>query len=129
MVVTVTAKLPAEFDPNQYRSGIDGESIDWFQRRLLLILVNNDAPPLAIIFISKEGAMRALDVVRGVFVELTTLIIRSRQGSDFVCGECERWERCGLPPSNRCIVMVAQIARNGGRPAKRAGLPSVLQSY
>ena len=41
----------------------------------------------------------------------------------FSCGECERWERCGRPPSADCIVMLAQIERDGGRSRMRATLP------
>jgi hypothetical protein len=66
--------------------------------------------------------MRALDVVQGTLAKLAAPIIWPRRGSAFVCGECERWERCGLPPSDRCIVMIAQIARDGGRAVKRARL-------
>jgi hypothetical protein len=67
--------------------------------------------------------MRILGTIRGIFTKLACLIATPRQGSDFVCGECERWERCGLPPSAECIVRAAQIARNGGRPIKRVYLP------
>jgi hypothetical protein len=41
----------------------------------------------------------------------------------FVCGDCERWERCGLPPSDDCIVKAAQMARDPDRPKKRPALP------
>jgi hypothetical protein len=71
----------------------------------------------------KEGSMRALDVVQGTLAKLAGPILRPRRGRGFVCGECERWERCGLPPNDRCIVMIAQIARNGGRLAERPRLP------
>jgi hypothetical protein len=63
--------------------------------------------------------MAALDVVRGVIARLAALVARRRPASDFICGECERWERCGLPPDRNCIVMAAQIARDGGRSTKR----------
>jgi hypothetical protein len=65
--------------------------------------------------------MRALEVVRGAIAKLAASIMRP-QGSEFVCGQCERWQRCGLPPNKRCIVMAEQIARNGGRSAKRTVL-------
>jgi hypothetical protein len=38
----------------------------------------------------------------------------SAKGFSFICGEFERWRRRGLPPSNKCVVMMSQIARNGG---------------
>jgi hypothetical protein len=34
-----------------------------------------------------------------------------RRRPEFTCGDCERSERCGLPPSDRCIVKAAQIGR------------------
>jgi hypothetical protein len=46
-----------------------------------------------------------------------------RRSTAFVCGDCERWQRCGLPPSDRCIVKAAQLAR-GGKPIKRLALPA-----
>lgn len=32
--------------------------------------------------------------------------------SGFTCGDCERKERCGLPPTNDCSIKLAQIARD-----------------
>ena len=65
--------------------------------------------------------MRAVGAVQGVIAKLAALILRP-QKSEFVCGECERWQRCGLPPDKRCIVRAEQIARNGGRRDKRTVL-------
>jgi hypothetical protein len=73
--------------------------------------------------ISKEGHMRTLGALKQMFIRLANLLVTPPHRSDFVCGECERWERCGLPPSDKCIVRAAQIARNGGRPIKRVSLP------
>ena len=56
--------------------------------------------------------MHVLDSVKRLCPRLTNLIAKSRWHSDFVCGECERWERCGRPPSDDCIVRAEQIARN-----------------
>jgi len=30
--------------------------------------------------------------------------------SDFTCGDCERSDRCGLPPSDTCIIRAEQMA-------------------
>jgi len=68
--------------------------------------------------------MRAL--AHAVVSRLAALIAWSRREPDFACGECERWQRCGLPPNKRCIVMMAQIARNGRRSRKRTLLPAAL---
>jgi hypothetical protein len=67
--------------------------------------------------------MDALDAIRKMIARIAALIVR-RPSSGFVCGECERWERCGLAPHEDCIVMAAQIARDGGRPARHGGLPA-----
>jgi hypothetical protein len=50
---------------------------------------------------------------------LAALLARRRRQPDFMCGDCERWERCGLPPNKNCIVMAAQLARDGDRPVER----------
>jgi hypothetical protein len=62
--------------------------------------------------------MRALDAIQELIAKAASQLARRRQGADFVCGECERWQRCGLPPSNRCIVMAAQIASGERRSSK-----------
>jgi hypothetical protein len=67
--------------------------------------------------------MDALDATRKMIAKLAALIAR-RRSSDFVCGECDRWERCGSPPDKDCIVKAAQIARDGSRPARHGGLPA-----
>jgi hypothetical protein len=43
-----------------------------------------------------------------------------RQDSNFTCGDCERSDRCGLPPSKNCIVRAAQIARGDWKAKRRA---------
>jgi hypothetical protein len=96
-------------------------------RRPLLISVNGDAAAAHYQstpeerFSERRGSMRAFDLVRGIFAKLAALITPSRH--DFVCGECERWERCGQPPDDRCIVMATQIAQRRGRPVRHVGLP------
>jgi hypothetical protein len=67
--------------------------------------------------------MRTFDAARAVFAKLTALLARPER--EFFCPECERREQCALPPDNRCVVMAAQIERNGGRSVKRAILPQV----
>ncbi len=66
--------------------------------------------------------MGTLEAIRGTIAKLASLMARRRRQPDFVCGECERWQRCGLPPSKKCVVMAAQIARNGGRSPRRAAV-------
>jgi hypothetical protein len=66
--------------------------------------------------------MRARDVFQGVLMGLMAALRRPERRPAFACSECERWQRCGMPPSDRCVFMLAQIAR-GDRPVKRLILP------
>jgi hypothetical protein len=49
--------------------------------------------------------------IQGVFAWFVRTVAVLRRPRDFTCGDCERSDRCGLPPSDRCIVRAAQIAR------------------
>jgi hypothetical protein len=64
--------------------------------------------------------MRTLDIFRRAFAKRKVFGSRRRVPT-FVCGDCERWERCGLPPHDDCIVRAAQIER-GWTPLKRCRL-------
>jgi hypothetical protein len=66
--------------------------------------------------------MRMLDILRWIFTGSTIQGRHRRSRDDFSCGECERLQRCGLPPHQDCVVRAAQLAR--GRPMKRLWLPS-----
>jgi hypothetical protein len=50
---------------------------------------------------------RAIQDVLAGFAR-TVAVLRRRP--EFTCGDCERSDRCGLPPSDHCIVKAAQIA-------------------
>jgi hypothetical protein len=43
-----------------------------------------------------------------------------RRDSNFNCGDCERSDRCGLPPNKTCIVRTEQIARGDWKAKRRA---------
>jgi len=30
---------------------------------------------------------------------------------EFTCSDCERWESCGLPPNDDCVIRAAQLER------------------
>ncbi len=60
--------------------------------------------------------MRALTTIQEFFTRLAGFVTGFGSRPDFVCGDCERVDRCGLPPSNLCIIRAAQITRDGGRP-------------
>jgi hypothetical protein len=55
--------------------------------------------------------MRAATVIRDVLNKLASTLASLRQPTDFVCGDCERWARCGMPSSDNCIFKAEQIAR------------------
>ena len=48
------------------------------------------------------------------------LAAAARKREILYCSECERSERCGLPPSDDCVYKLEQLERNRGRPPKRA---------
>ena len=59
--------------------------------------------------------MQAFHSIKAVIERITRQLAAARARSDFTCGECERWERCGQPPSEDCVIRAAQIARDGDR--------------
>jgi hypothetical protein len=64
--------------------------------------------------------MRAIYLLNTVFHAVARRVAAARTRPAFYCGQCERWERCGLPPSEDCIVRLAQIERDGGRSITRS---------
>jgi hypothetical protein len=66
--------------------------------------------------------MRKFEIIQGIFRKRLGFTSRRPRSSDFTCGDCERWERCGLPPHDDCSHRAAQIAR-GATPVKRLRLP------
>jgi hypothetical protein len=70
--------------------------------------------------------MHVFDFVQGVLAKLASMSATLRRPSEFACGDCERVERCGLPPSDDCIEKAAQIERGWTRPTKLREWPSGL---
>jgi hypothetical protein len=64
--------------------------------------------------------MHVFDFVQGIFAKLASISATLRRTSEFTCGDCERVDRCGLPPSDYCIEKAAQIERGWTRPTKWA---------
>jgi hypothetical protein len=56
------------------------------------------------------------DLRRGIASKLVT----AQRRNDFVCGDCERSERCALPPNDNCIIRAEQIARGDWKARRRA---------
>ena len=63
--------------------------------------------------------MRAVDSLKVATNAIGRWLEDARSRPEFYCGQCERWERCGLPPNRNCITMLAQIERNGGESNRR----------
>jgi hypothetical protein len=70
-----------------------------------------------------EDIMRALEALSGLLEKLKSTVV-SPAADKFTCGDCERWERCGMKPSDQCITRAAQIEAESGRPPKRNMLVS-----
>lgn len=60
--------------------------------------------------------------IQGVFASFARTVAALRRRPDFTCGDCERSDRCGLPPSDRCIVKVAQIAHGDWHRKRRVNV-------
>ena len=50
-------------------------------------------------------------LVRDLVNRLASTLRSFRKPAEFVCGDCERWARCGMPSSDDCIFKAEQIAR------------------
>jgi hypothetical protein len=64
--------------------------------------------------------MRVSHAIRGIFTEVSSRIVAMQREPDFTCGDCERSDRCGLPPSDTCIVRAEQMARGDWKLRRRA---------
>ena len=64
--------------------------------------------------------MRFFDAIWDFFERFADHLATRRRLSRFTCGDCERHNQCGLPPSDRCAVRMAQIARDGDHPRSRS---------
>jgi len=67
---------------------------------------------------NQEEKMRVTKAIRGIFAQISIATIRRR--SAFNCGDCERSDRCGLPPSDTCMIRAEQIARGDWKARRRA---------
>jgi hypothetical protein len=57
--------------------------------------------------------------IQVVFASFARTVAALRRRPDFTCGDCERSDRCGLPPSDSCIVKAAQVARGDWKTRRR----------
>jgi hypothetical protein len=64
--------------------------------------------------------MHEIQMIRAGLGKISDQIAAHREPPKFSCCDCERFDQCGLPPSANCVVMLAQIARHGGKLNKPA---------
>jgi hypothetical protein len=64
--------------------------------------------------------MSVTSAVRGIVATFADRIAAMRRTSEFTCGDCERSDRCGLPPSDTCIIRAEQMARGDWKTRRRA---------
>jgi len=57
--------------------------------------------------------------MRNLLGKLVRAPASSPRATDFVCADCDRWARCGMPSSDGCIVRAAEIARGDWRMRRR----------
>jgi hypothetical protein len=55
-----------------------------------------------------------------MLARLAGVMSKLRRQDDFTCGDCERWERCGLPSSDDCVFRAAQLAQGGWKLRRQA---------
>ena len=58
--------------------------------------------------------------VRDLVNKLASTLRSLREPAEFVCSNCERWDRCGMPSSDECVFKAEQIARGDWKMRRRA---------
>jgi len=56
--------------------------------------------------------MLVFHTARLLIVALGSALAKRLSGPEFTCGDCERSDRCGRPPSAECAVKMAQLERD-----------------
>jgi len=64
--------------------------------------------------------MSVISAFRSIAGAFSRQIAVMRRTSLFTCGDCERSDRCGLPPSDTCIIRAEQMARGDWKARRRA---------
>ena len=57
---------------------------------------------------------------RGILARLSDVLSRLHREPEFTCSDCERWERCGSPPDEACVVKAAQLERGDWKLRRQA---------
>jgi hypothetical protein len=53
-----------------------------------------------------------MSILGTLWAAIARVVATERRLSRFTCGDCDRWERCGLPPDANCVYRAAQVARD-----------------
>lgn len=56
----------------------------------------------------------------GILVRLSDVLSRLHREAEFTCSDCERWQRCGSPPDDACVVKAAQLERGDWKLRRQA---------
>jgi hypothetical protein len=74
--------------------------------------------------LSARNILKLEEVVMPMLGALWAAVARfmatERRMSRFNCGDCDRWERCGLPPDAVCVHKAMQTAGGDWRLRRRA---------
>ena len=65
--------------------------------------------------------MRGTDFLQRFRSRLAGLSAARRRRSDFTCGDCERSDRCGSPPSETCVIRAEQLVRGDWKRKRQIG--------
>ncbi len=55
--------------------------------------------------------MAMFDTIRRISLKILENLAGSGNHGEFFCADCERWESCGLKPSDTCLIKVEQLRR------------------
>ena len=64
--------------------------------------------------------MLGINTIRSIMTAFSDRIAMMRRMSEFTCGDCNRWHRCGLRPDAACVVRGEQVARGEWRARRQA---------
>jgi hypothetical protein len=70
--------------------------------------------------------MSGAEFLKQVYGKVGRLLSARRNDAEFSCGDCRVSERCGLPPSEKCVARAAQISDGRERP-RRINFPQFPQ--
>ena len=61
--------------------------------------------------ITQQETNMGAALVRDLVNKLASTLRSLREPAEFVCSDCERWDRCGMLSSDECVFKAEQIAR------------------